>query len=235
LVTDGQAFEEGRVPRVKGAAHVISVSVVEDDDAVRESLGKLIDRSDGLSCVSRHPTAEHAVDQLPAIGPDVILMDINLPGLSGVECVRRLKPMLPKSQVVMLTVYEDTELIFSALSAGATGYLLKRTPPAELLAGIREVYAGGSPMTGHIARKVVQSFNLSRMPGADEGMLSPREREVLEYLARGYLYKEIAAALGLGYDTVHTHIRRIYEKLQVRSRTEAVARHLGQPSRDRRS
>jgi DNA-binding NarL/FixJ family response regulator len=167
-------------------------------------------------------------------------MDINLPGQSGVECVRRLKPLLPKIQVVMLTVYEDTELIFSALAAGATGYLLKRTPPAELLAGIREVHAGGSPMTGHIARKVVQSFNQERPAGADEGMLSPREREVLEYLARGYLYKEIAAALGLGYDTVHTHIRRIYEKLQVRSRTEAVARHLGQPSsaslpRNRRS
>jgi DNA-binding NarL/FixJ family response regulator len=132
----------------------------------------------------------------------------------------------------MLTVYEDTELIFSALAAGATGYLLKRTPPAELLSSIREVHGGGSPMTSHIARKVVQSFRPNGLPpGAADG-LSPREHEVLDHLARGYLYKEIASALGISYDTVHTHIRRIYEKLQVHSRTEAVAKHLreGRPA-----
>jgi DNA-binding NarL/FixJ family response regulator len=204
----------------------INVSIVEDDVRVRESLARLVDRAEGFRCVSRHPTAEDALAELPGVAPDVVLMDINLPGMSGVDCVRRLKTTLPRTQVVMLTVYEDTELIFNALEAGASGYLLKRTPPAELLAGIRDVHNGGSPMTSHIARKVVQSFRQGESD-SDVG-LSPREQEVLDHLARGYLYKEIAGALGLSYDTVHTHIRRIYEKLQVHSRTEAVARHLGQ-------
>ena len=152
--------------------------------------------------------------------------------MSGVECISSLKTLLPDAQVVMLTVYEDTDLIFGALSAGATGYLLKRTPPDELLRGIRDVHRGGSPMTSHIARKVVQSLRQTPPEGAAEDALSPREREVLDYLSRGYLYKEIAAELALSYDTVHTYVRRIYEKLQVHSRTEAVAKHLtraGQP------
>jgi DNA-binding NarL/FixJ family response regulator len=177
--------------------------------------------------MSQHASAESALQELPRLNPNVILMDINLPGLTGVECVRRLKPVLPQTQVIMLTVYQNTEHIFNALSAGATGYLLKQTPPAELLDAIRDVHAGGSPMSSHIARKIVQSFQKpAPLAGGSDG-LSPRENEVLELLAKGFLYKEIADQLGLTYATVHTHIRHIYEKLHVRSRTEAVAKHLG--------
>jgi DNA-binding NarL/FixJ family response regulator len=205
---------------------VIRVSVVEDDARVRASLARLIDGAAAFRCVSQHESAEQAIDELPALGPDVVLMDINLPGLSGVECVRRLKALAPGVQVVMLTVYEDTDLIFAALAAGASGYLLKRTPPDELLGGIRDVHRGGSPMTSHIARKVVRSFQEVEDGQSDEGALSPREREVLDHLAQGYLYKEIAGRLAISYETVHTYVRRIYEKLQVHSRTEAVAKHL---------
>jgi len=214
------------------SAESIRVSIVEDDARVRGSFSRLVDRSPGFSCVSQHRSAEDALEALPAVRPDVVLMDINLPGMSGVDCISSLKTLLPDAQVVMLTVYEDTDLIFGALSAGATGYLLKRTPPDELLRGIRDVHRGGSPMTSHIARKVVQSLRQTPPEGAAEDALSPREREVLDYLSRGYLYKEIAAELALSYDTVHTYVRRIYEKLQVHSRTEAVAKHLtraGQP------
>jgi DNA-binding NarL/FixJ family response regulator len=206
----------------------ITVSVVEDDVRVRGSLARLVDRSPGFRCVSQHPSAENALSELPAVKPAVVLMDINLPGIDGVECVRRLKPLLPQTQIVMLTVYEDADLIFAALAAGATGYLLKRTPRTELIAGIREVHNGGSPMSSHIARKVVQSFRISGPQGGSSEILSPRELEVLDLLARGYLYKEIAGALDISYDTVHTYVRRIYEKLQVHSRTEAVAKRLGQ-------
>src|ERR1051325_1350897 len=206
----------------------ISVSIVEDDAGVRSSLAKLIDSSSGFRCLSQHPSAESALLELPKNFPNVILMDINLPGLSGVECVRKLKPLLPASQIIMLTVYQNTEHIFNALAAGATGYLLKQTPPADLLAAIRDVHAGGSPMSSHIARKIVQSFQKPHPAARDTDNLSPRESEVLALLAKGYLYKEIADKLGLTYATVHTHIRHIYEKLHVRSRTEAVARHLGQ-------
>ena len=206
----------------------ISVSIVEDDAGVRSSLAKLIDSSPGYRCLSQHATAESALQELPKANPEVILMDINLPGLSGVECVRRLKPVLPAAQIIMLTVYQNTENIFNALAAGATGYLLKQTPPAELLSAIHEVHAGGSPMSSHIARKIVQSFQKPQLPAArNTDNLSPRESEVLDLLAKGYLYKEIADRMGLSYATIHTHIRHIYEKLHVRSRTEAVARHLG--------
>jgi DNA-binding NarL/FixJ family response regulator len=211
------------------ASEMIRVSIVEDDARVRASLARLIDGGHRFRCVSQHESAERAIAELPEVSPDVVLMDVNLPGMSGVDCVRRLKALLPGTQVVMLTVYEDTDLIFAALAAGATGYLLKRTPPDELLDGIRDVHRGGSPMTGHIARKVVQSFRDGDRGGPEEGALSPREREVLEHLAQGYLYKEIAARLAISYDTVHTYVRRIYEKLQVHSRTEAVAKHLMRP------
>lgn len=206
----------------------ISVSIVEDDAGVRSSLAKLIDSSAGFRCLSQHPSAESAIQELPKSYPNVILMDINLPGLSGVECVRRLKPILPATQIIMLTVYQNTEHIFNAIAAGATGYLLKQTPPAQLLAAIRDVHGGGSPMSSHIARKIVQSFQKPLPAARDTDNLSPRESEVLDLLSKGYLYKEIAEKLGLSYATVHTHIRHIYEKLHVRSRTEAVARHLGQ-------
>jgi DNA-binding NarL/FixJ family response regulator len=206
----------------------ISVSIVEDDSGVRASLARLIDGAPGFRCLSQHPTAESALAEMPKSSPEVVLMDINLPGLSGVECVKRLKPMLPGTQVIMLTVYQNTEHIFKALAAGATGYLLKQTPPAELLDAIRDVRNGGSPMNSHIARKIVQSFQQPVSAEPDANHLSPREAEVLDLLAKGFLYKEIADQLGLTYATVHTHIRHIYEKLHVRSRTEAVALHLGQ-------
>ena len=163
---------------------------------------------------------------MPTVKPEVVLMDINLPGINGVECVRQLKQSLPALQVIMLTVYEDTENIFSALAAGATGYLLKRTKSAELLEAIREVHRGGSPMTTHIARKVTQSFQKAGSSPQPTENLSQREQEVLDCLSHGFLYKEIAEKLGISYETVHTYIRRIYEKLQVRTRTEAVAKFL---------
>lgn len=204
----------------------MKVALVEDNDAYRQTLARLLSRAPGCECVGQFASAEAALDALPALHPDVVLMDIHLPGMDGVECVRRLKEQLPATQVVMLTAHEDTDNIFNALAAGATGYLLKRTTRDELLAALREVMAGGSPMTAHIARKVVQSFQ--RKPAAPEpaANLSPREQEVLDLLAQGLIYKEIADRLGVSYETVHTYIRRIYEKLQVRTRTEAVAKFL---------
>jgi DNA-binding NarL/FixJ family response regulator len=208
----------------------IAVSIVEDDPRVRASLARLVDSTPGFRCVSNHSSAEDALEGIPGFTPDVVLMDINLPGISGVECVRKLKPSLPRTQVIMLTVYQNTDHIFKALAAGATGYLLKQTPPTELLAAIRDVHAGGSPMSGHIARKIVQSFQepASEAQTAAES-LSPREAEVLDLLAKGFLYKEIADQMKISYATVHTHIRHVYEKLHVRSRTEAVAKHLATP------
>ncbi len=204
----------------------ITVSIVEDNDQLRGTLARVLDRSDGFKCSSTYPSAEEALKGLPKTTPDVVLMDINLPGINGVECVRQLKALLPKTQVIMLTVYEDTDNIFNALAVGAAGYLLKRTKTEELLEAIREVNRGGSPMTTHIARKVTQSFQkFTPSPQATEN-LSQREQEVLDCLSQGFLYKEIAEKLGISYETVHTYIRRIYEKLQVRTRTEAVAKFL---------
>ena len=207
----------------------ISVSIVEDDPGIRSTLAKLINSSPGFRCVSDHGSAESALEEIPKLKPNVVLMDINLPGLSGVECVHRLKPLLPGTQVIMLTVYQNTEHIFNALAAGATGYMLKQTPPSELLGAIKEVNAGGSPMSSHIARKIVQSFQQSTTASKEMETLSQREAQVLDLLAKGYLYKEIAESMEVTYATVHTHIRHIYEKLHVRSRTEAVAKHLNQP------
>jgi DNA-binding NarL/FixJ family response regulator len=204
----------------------ITVSIVEDNDQLRGTLARVIGRADGFVCLSQFPNAEAALEALPKERPAVVLMDINLPGMNGVECVRRLKQVAPEIQAVMLTVYEDTENIFNALAAGASGYLLKRTKSAELLEAIRDVIAGGSPMTTHIARKVVQSFQKTGASAQPSENLSPREQEVLDCLSHGFLYKEIAEKLGISYETVHTYIRRIYEKLQVRTRTEAVAKFL---------
>jgi DNA-binding NarL/FixJ family response regulator len=203
----------------------ISVSIVEDNDKLRGTLARVLNRADGFKCVSQYPNAEDALKDLPNNKPDVVLMDINLPGMNGVECVRQLKKLLPEVQVMMLTVYEDTENIFDALAAGANGYMLKRTSSKELLEAIQEVKRGGSPMTMHIARKVVQSFQKSA-PAQPAENLSEREQQVLDLLSQGLMYKEIAAKLEISYETVHTYIRRIYEKLQVRTRTEAVAKFL---------
>ena len=201
----------------------ITVSIVEDDAPARSILADWIHRTPGFRCAGRYDSAEAALVALPSEKPAVVLMDINLPGMSGIECVRQLKPVLPATQFVMLTVYEDADHIFNALAAGASGYLLKRVSRGELLAALRDVYAGGSPMSSNIARKVVQSFQ-KPAPPAGQVELSPREREVLELLARGYLYKEIADSLQIGSSTVNTYIRRIYEKLHVRSRSQAVAK-----------
>jgi DNA-binding NarL/FixJ family response regulator len=202
----------------------ITVSIVEDSDKLRETFVRVLNRADGFRCVSQYANAEDALKDLPQVKPDVVLMDINLPGMNGVECVRQLKKIAPEIQVMMLTVYEDTENIFDALAAGANGYMLKRTAARELLEAIKEVQSGGSPMTTHIARKVVQSFQ--RSAAAETESLSEREQQVLDLLSRGLIYKEIAEKLGISYETVHTYIRRIYEKLQVRTRTEAVAKFL---------
>ena len=204
----------------------ITVSIVEDSDQLRGTLARVMNRADGFQCLSQYASAEAALEGLPKERPSVVLMDINLPGMNGVECVHRLKQLAPEIQVVMLTVYEDTENIFKALAAGASGYLLKRTPRGELLEAIRDVVRGGSPMTAHIARKVVQSFQKAGASPRPTENLSTREQEVLDCLSQGFLYKEIAEKLGISYETVHTYIRRIYEKLQVRTRTEAVAKFL---------
>src|ERR1035438_2711782 len=207
-----------------------TISIVEDNDKLRATLAKVIGRAEGFRFVSDYANAEDALADLPKIKPEVVLMDINLPGMNGVECVRKLKALLPKTQVMMLTVYEDTQNIFNALAAGANGYMLKRTPTKELIAAIREVHRGGSPMTTHIARLVVQSFQKPvttvQSAGGDLAELSEREQQVLDLLVQGLIYKEIADKLNIGYETVHTYIRRIYEKLQVRTRTEAVAKFL---------
>ncbi len=204
----------------------ISVSIVEDNEKLRGTLARVLDRAEGFRCVSHYANAEDAVKDLPQVRPDVVLMDINLPGMNGVQCVQQLKKLMPQIQIIMLTVYEDTENIFSALQAGANGYLLKRTTSKELLEAITEVHRGGSPMTMHIARKVVQSLQQTAATAQPAENLSEREQQVLDLLSQGLMYKEIAEKLGISYETVHTYIRRIYEKLQVRTRTEAVAKFL---------
>jgi DNA-binding NarL/FixJ family response regulator len=203
----------------------IAVSVVEDDAQARKILANWINRAPGFRLAGEWGNGEAALESLPEKNPDVVLMDINLPGMSGVEAVRKLKPLLPPTQFVMLTVYEDADHIYSALAAGATGYLLKQTPREELLAALEEVHGGGSPMTSNIARKVVQSFRHTPAASPEDDGLSPREQEVLELLARGYLYKEIAERLTISVPTVNTYVRRIYEKLHVRSRAQAVAKY----------
>lgn len=205
---------------------MIALAIVEDDARVRATLASLIARTEGFRCLSQCGSAEAALEALPRVRPDVVLMDIKLPGMNGVEGVRRLKELLPETQFIMLTVYQDNDLIFEALAAGATGYLLKRTRHPQLVASVRDVHAGGSPMSSEIARKVVQSFRGTRSSWPEGQTLTPREREVLELLAKGHRYKEIADALVVSYDTVHSHVRKIYEKLQVHTRTQAVALHL---------
>lgn len=210
-------------------ARRIRVAIVEDDSAVRAILREWIQQSADFECACDFGDAETAIAALPAHAPDVALVDINLPGASGIECVRRLKPKLPATQFVMLTVYEDSDHIFAALSAGATGYLLKRTPRDALLAALREVHAGGSPMSSNIARKVVQSLQQPRPKAKASEILSAREAEVLELLSRGHVYKEIAEAIGISLPTVNTYIRRIYEKLHVHSRSQAIAAYAELP------
>jgi DNA-binding NarL/FixJ family response regulator len=202
----------------------IRVSIIEDDAALRKAIIERIDGDRRFDIVSDYASAEAAVKQLPQDQPDVVLSDINLPGMSGIDCVRKLKPQMPKTQFVMLTVYEDSERIFQALTAGATGYLVKRASRSELLEAIINVHRGESPMSSGIARKIVASFQ--RTEPAETDKLSPREKQVIELLAQGFLYKEIADQLQLSIPTVNGYIRSIYEKLQVHSRSQAVAKFL---------
>jgi DNA-binding NarL/FixJ family response regulator len=209
------------------ASRPITVAVIEDNQKVRESLSTLINGASGLRCLSVSASAEQALQHIPREQPDVVLMDIHLGrGMSGIECVRRLKAIDPERLVVMLTAYEDEDLIFQALKAGASGYLLKQTPPDELLAAIAEAHGGGAPMTSNIARKVTRWFYESEKAVAYPDCLTPREREILDYLSKGYQYKEVADMMSVTFNTVHTHIKNIYAKLHVRSRHEAVHRYL---------
>lgn len=204
----------------------ITVSIVEDDEALRQTLARYLN-SRGFSCLSVHANAEDALLRLPQVKPDVILMDINLPGRNGIECVAGLKSVLPASKCIMLTAFEDTDLIFRALAAGALGYMLKRVRPAKLLEAIREVHEGGSPMSSQIARKVVQFFQTPPQPRQVGKELSDREQQVLSLLAQGLLYKQIASQMCITHGTVRTYAQRIYEKLHVHTRTEAVVKFLG--------
>jgi DNA-binding NarL/FixJ family response regulator len=207
----------------------IRISIVEDDEPTRRILAEVIRGTPGLELLSHYGDTAQALDSLPRDKPDVVLMDINLIGSTGVECVRHLKPLLPATQFLMLTVYEDADHIFAALAAGATGYLLKDTTREELLAAIHQITQGGSPMTSSIARRVVMSFAKVETERRGLDVLSPREQSVLSLLTKGYLYKEIAEHLGISGPTVNTYIRRIYEKLQVHSRSQAIAKYLKQP------
>ena len=207
----------------------IRISIIEDDAPLRRIFTGWLRRAPGLEVVGEYAEAERALTGVIADRPDVVLVDINLPGMNGIDCVRQLKQQLPGTQFMMLTVYEDAEKIFNALEAGASGYLLKRTTEPELVAAISDIHQGGSPMTSAIARKVVQSFRKSaaRPVTSEAAQLSPREGEILSLLARGYLYKEIASKLQISVPTVNAHIRNMYEKLHVHSRAQAVAKYLG--------
>jgi DNA-binding NarL/FixJ family response regulator len=200
----------------------IKVAVVEDDSDVCHGLAMLIESAPGFTCVATCPSAEEALVGLPEKQPDVILMDIGLPGMSGIECIRKLKHILPRAQVMMLTVFDDHDRIFESLKAGATGYLIKKTAPENIVRSIRDLCAGGSPMSSQIARRVVEEFQHPPRQSDAASQLTAREQEVLAKLAQGFLYKEIASAIGVSLETVRTHVRNIYSKLEVRSRTEAV-------------
>ena len=205
---------------------MISVAIVDDEKELCQSIATFVNGSWGFQCVSTYHSAEAALKHLPAERPDVVLMDINMAGMNGVECVRRLKGLSPEMKIMMLTVYDDTDQIFRALSAGASGYMLKRSTPAKLLEAIRELNEGGSPMSSSIARKVVASFQKTGPTREEKVNLSPREQMVLESMAKGLTYKQTADQLEISIDTVRTHVRRIYEKLHVKSNTEAVAKYL---------
>jgi len=206
----------------------IKVAIVEDNRGTRESLTELLERAPALQCVGAHPNGEEALRQIPVEAPDVVLMDINLPRMNGIECVARLKERLPQTQVLMLTTYEESDLIFDSLRRGASGYLLKNMPPTELIQAVEQVHAGGAPMSMQIARKVVSHFQQIKQPQSDVEKLTKREHEILALLAKGYFYKEIADQLGITLSTVRAHLHAVYEKLHVQSRTEAVVKFLGQ-------
>ena len=208
----------------------IRVAIVEDDERVRGSLAMLVGGTPGFELVGSYTDAETALTHLPNTEPNVVLMDVQLPVLSGIECVRRLKPALPKTQIIILTVYQDEECVFDALRSGAVGFLRKDTPPAEILEAIRDAQQGGSPMSSGIARMVVAHFHTNdskvRSLPPSPVHLSPREDEILQFLVKGYRYKEVAETLSCSINTVREHLRRIYEKLHVTTSREAVVKYL---------
>ncbi len=205
---------------------MINLSIIEDQREMRESLVECLGRAPGLRCVGAHATGEEGLREIPRENPDVVLMDINLPGMNGIQCVARLKKQLPNLHVLMLTTYDDGDLIFDSLRAGASGYLLKNMPQQELVQAVQQVHAGGAPMSLQIARKVINHFHQAR-PDAGMEQLTARELEILRLLAKGHLYKEIAEQLAISMSTVRTHISAVYEKLHVHSRTEAAMKLAG--------
>lgn len=204
----------------------IRVAMIEDDEEIRFNLGDAVAADSGFRLVGSYRDAESAMKTLPEVNPDVVLMDINLPGMDGVQCVRRLKAAMPEVEFIMLTVYQDSALLIQSLMAGASGYLLKRISPDKLRLAIREVRDGGAPMTPGMARRIVQHFRQAPAPTSDLARLTPREKDVLDQLARGFCYKEVADNLHIGTGTLQTHVHNIYEKLRVHSRTEAVVKYL---------
>jgi len=206
---------------------MIAVSIVEDMKDVRESLQRMIGSAEGFLCLSTYSNAEDALNELPQINPDIVLMDINLPGMNGIECIKKIRAACPLMQFMMFTIYEDSEQVFDALAAGASGYLLKKTPKEKILEALQELQQGGSPMSAHIARKVVSYFQKEKEARDTAAQLSQREKEVLELLANGFLYKEIGDKLDITTGTVRQHIHKIYEKLHVQNRTEAVNKFFG--------
>jgi DNA-binding NarL/FixJ family response regulator len=205
----------------------IRVAIVEDQEEVRNGLAYLVDSADGFCCAGAYADAETALDALDRSAPDVVLMDIGLPRMNGIDATRRIRERRPATQIMMLTVYEDETRIFDSLRAGATGYVLKKTPPAQLLEWIGVLHRGGSPISSQIARRVIEVFHRPAAAPSPTADLTPREREILELLVRGFRYGEIGEQLFISLDTVRTHIRHIYEKMQVRSRAEATARYHG--------
>ncbi|HEX3625648.1 MAG TPA: response regulator transcription factor [Verrucomicrobiae bacterium] len=202
-----------------------SVIIVEDNDGLRRQLSQILESAPDIHCAGTFVSAEAALPKILEQKPDVVLMDIKLPGMSGIQCVAEIKKAIPSIQIIMVTVYEDSERIFRALKAGANGYLIKSSPPEQLLESIRDVYKGGAPMSSHIARKVVQHFHLLGPSVQEAENLSPREQEVLDLLAMGFIYKEIGVKLNIGAETVRTYVKNICQKMHVRSRLEAVAKH----------
>jgi DNA-binding NarL/FixJ family response regulator len=209
----------------------ITVSIVEDNPGTRKSLVNLLTGDTSIRCLGAYATGEAALRGIPVEKPEVALVDINLPGMSGIECVAQLKAKMPELCVMMLTTYEEDDLIFNSLRAGATGYMLKNTTPAELVHAIEQVRAGGAPMSMNIARKVVQHFQKIPKPRSEVEELTKREHELLALLAKGLFYKEIAEQLGITVNTVRTHVHSIYDKLHVQSRTEAAVHFFGRESR----
>ncbi|GEP98214.1 DNA-binding response regulator [Chitinophaga cymbidii] len=204
---------------------IISVAIVEDNHDIRSAMELLINGSEGYACIGAFNNAETALEKIPQLLPNVVLMDFNLPGMNGIECITRLKAEFPDMQFMMLTVYEDDDKIFMALEAGASGYILKKTSPGDLLDAIRELHDGGSPMSSQIARRVVAYFQKQAKPNPALEALTSREKEILDQLSKGFLYKEIAGNLFISIETVRRHVHNIYEKLHVRSRTDAVNKY----------